>query len=128
MFRHRGGVGKSCITSSVVRSTAVRSAFDHIVWATCLQKVNVPYVQKKLYLELTGEPLSKEQSGIAEQQFSILQKAATGMKLLLVLDGETWSSCVLLAACCQSKYTRNGLCHHILFDKQTAGTQGTIVC
>ena len=124
MFRHRGGVGKSCITSSVVRSTAVRSAFDHIVWATCLQKVNVPYVQKKLYLELTGEPLSKEQSGTAEQQFSILQKAATGMKLLLVLDGETWSSCVLLAACC----IRNGLCHHMLFDKQTAGTQGTIVC
>ena len=90
MFRHRGGVGKSCITSSVVRSTAVRSAFDHIVWATCLQKVNVPYVQKKLYLELTGEPLSKEQSGTAEQQFSVLQKAASGMKLLLVLDGETW--------------------------------------
>ena len=95
LFRHAiptrtvGGVGKSCITSSVVRSTAVRSAFDHIVWATCLQKVNVPYVQKKLYLELTGEPLSKEQSGTAEQQFSVLQKAASGMKLLLVLDGET---------------------------------------
>ena len=95
LFRHAiptrtvGGVGKSCITSSVVRSTAVRSAFDHIVWATCLQKVNVPFVQKKLYLELTGESLSKEQSGIAEQQFSILQKAASGMKLLLVLDGET---------------------------------------
>ena len=67
----------------------MRSAFDHIVWATCLQKVNVPYVQKKLYLELTGGPLSKEQSGTAEQQFSMLQNVASGMKLLLVLDGET---------------------------------------
>ena len=77
-------MGKSCIKSAVVRTKAVRSAFDTIAWIGLSQKANVLLLQKRLFLHLTEQHLGQKLS--TEQQYEALQKVAMGKNLLVVLD------------------------------------------
>jgi hypothetical protein len=91
-----GGVGKSCIKSSVIRSTEIREAFDSIVWIGLSQKPAISALQQHLYFQLTKKQMPKDKSGSADDQQSCLMQCATGMNLLLVVDD-----------CCKSTQTND---------------------
>jgi hypothetical protein len=81
-----GGVGKSCVKSSVIKSTAVRKAFDSIAWVGLSQKPAISAILQHLYFQLTKEHIPKDNSGSADHQQRCLIKCATGKNLLLVID------------------------------------------
>ena len=54
------GVGKTTVSSWLVRRDDVRAQFDAIAWVPLGQTPNIGKCQEQLHLELTGSELSLE--------------------------------------------------------------------
>lgn len=81
--RGMGGIGKTVIAAAVVRDPRVLSAFDRIGWVSVGQKPIVAELQKSLLQQLGASvPASVDEHTLLEA----LQAAASGMRLLLVVD------------------------------------------
>lgn len=78
------GIGKTVISTWLVRHQEVRAAFSHIVWITFGQTPNIAKLQSLLYLQMTGVELSSEFS--PDEVLQALKGALSGKCVLLVLD------------------------------------------
>eukprot|EP01052_Picozoa_sp_SAG31_P030464 SAG31_NODE_3127_length_4646_cov_6.057620_2_plen_484_part_00 len=88
-FCGMGGVGKTTVSSWLVRRDDVRAQFDAIVWMPLGQQPNIEKCQEQLYLQLTGSELAMELD--QEERHDMLRSAMNGVKLLLVLD-DLWEA------------------------------------
>ena len=97
-FNGMGGVGKTTVSSWLVRRDDVRERFEAIAWLPLGQNPNIPKCQELLHLQLTGLELAPE-LGQDERQ-EMLRYAMSGVRLLLVLD-DLWcaaSQCCIAAS------------------------------
>ena len=83
-FCGMGGVGKTTVSSWLVRRDDVRGQFDAIVWVPLGQTPNIAKCQEQVHLQLTGSELAPELD--QEERHEMLRSAMGGVKLLLVLD------------------------------------------
>eukprot|EP01051_Picozoa_sp_SAG22_P020250 SAG22_NODE_4022_length_1418_cov_1.245641_1_plen_441_part_10 len=83
-FCGTGGVGKTCMSSWLVRREDVRQHYDAIAWVALGQSPNIGKCQDLLHLQLTGSELAPELG--REERHEMLQRAMSGVKLLLCLD------------------------------------------
>ena len=88
-FCGMGGVGKTTVSSWLVRRDDVRNQFDAIAWVPLGQTPNIGKCQEQLHLQLTGSELAPELD--PEERHELLRNAMHGVKLLLVLD-DLWEA------------------------------------
>jgi hypothetical protein len=84
-FCGMGGIGKTTISTWLVRRDDVRQQFDAIAWLPLGQTPSVVKCQDLLHLQLTGSELAAELG--PDERREKLRQAMLGVKLLLVLDG-----------------------------------------
>ena len=84
----QGGVGKTMLTSAVVRDNRVRSAFRVICWLNISQQPEIMPLQERLYVQLSKdtESMPKKAKSSVEMQLAALKKAAKSKHVLVVLD------------------------------------------
>lgn len=82
-----GGVGKTVIATWLVQQNEVRAMFDQIVWVTLGQTPNLDKCQSIVFLQLTGQEMSRELT--AAEILQSLQQAFAKKTVLLVLD-DVW--------------------------------------
>jgi hypothetical protein len=89
----QGGVGKTTMAAVIVHDAAIRGAFDAIGWVSVGQQPSILEMQRVLYHQLVGEPMSvKDGATVATQlltQLIDLQAACIGKNWLVVLD-DVW--------------------------------------
>ena len=83
-FCGMGGIGKTTISTWLVREDSTRKQFAQIVWVALGQEPNLEKLQELVHLELTGNKFDGELTP-AERQV-VLKQAMAGENLLLVLD------------------------------------------
>ena len=90
---YQGGVGKTMLTSAVVRDIRVRAAFEVIGWVNLSQQPDLLELQRRLYqqLRLEKESMPTKSKESVEMQAAALKEAATGKVVLIVLD-DIWDS------------------------------------
>ena len=81
--RGMGGVGKTVLAAAVVRDTRVLSAFDKVGWISIGQKPIMLDLQRQLLQQLGGTVPS---SGDEHDLLEVLEQAASGVRLLVVID------------------------------------------
>ena len=79
-----GGIGKTVVSTWLVRHEAVRVAFEKLIWLPLGQLPNLEKLQQLAYMQLTGDDMSLEFSH--DQRCEALQAAMQGVNLLLILD------------------------------------------
>ena len=82
-----GGVGKTTISSWLVRQDSCRSTYDKIVWVPLGQHPNLARCQEMMLIQLNGDRFADGMS--ADQKKEELNVAMTGRSILLVLD-DAW--------------------------------------
>ena len=92
-LQKQGGVGKTMLTSAVVRDIRVRAAFEVIGWVNLSQQPDLLELQRRLYqqLRLEKESMPTKSKESVEMQAAALKEAATGKVVLIVLD-DLWDS------------------------------------
>ena len=83
-FCGMGGVGKTTVSTWVVRNNAVRAKFGMVAWISLGQTPVLEACSSLLYLQLTGSELSNAVSH--EQKQERLKQAFLNRSVLLVLD------------------------------------------
>lgn len=78
------GIGKTVVSTWLVRHAAVRKRFKNIAWVTLGQTPNMEKLQCLLYVQLTGINIQKDMSEAEREQN--LKQAFQGKNVLLVLD------------------------------------------
>ena len=102
-FCGMGGIGKTTISTWLVRQQQVRENYNQVVWATFGQTPNIQKVQSLVHLQLTGSDLSTED--MSEQEvLQSLQQAFAGKTVLLVLD-DVWEREHTDSVCCMDDLT-----------------------
>jgi hypothetical protein len=86
-FCGMGGIGKTTISTWLIRTAAVREKFQQMVWVTMGQTPNIPKLQAISYLQLTGVEADKNWS--EQELVQHLKQAYVGKSVLLVLD-DAW--------------------------------------
>jgi hypothetical protein len=86
-FCGMGGIGKTTISTWLVRDDRVRAHFTKAAWVTFGQTPNLLKCQAVLYLQLTGNQISKDMSPDEVQE--ALKNAFAGQNVLLILD-DVW--------------------------------------
>ena len=84
-----GGVGKTTVAVNVVYDDEVRAAFEKILWASVGQEPDVRELLDSLLQQINDQALKPDLSD--KKAFDEVQKAATGLKCLLVLD-DVWDA------------------------------------
>ena len=85
----RGGIGKTIISTWLVRQTGVLETFSKIAWVTLGQTPNIDSLRGVLYQQLTGGAWDSDWTDEAKVQQ--LGDAFAKQKILLVLD-DLWDS------------------------------------
>jgi hypothetical protein len=84
-----GGAGKTCITTKVINTVAVRAKFpDGMAWVGLCQKPLLQNLQKRLYYQIMRENMPDDKHGSIEAQHHELQAAFCKKQVLIILDGE----------------------------------------
>ena len=91
-FCGMGGIGKTTVSTWVVRNTAVRERFGMVAWVTLGQTPMLDACTQLLYLQLTGTELARDIT--PEQTQGHLQQAFVNRSVLVVLD-DCWDAAVL---------------------------------
>jgi hypothetical protein len=97
-FCGMGGIGKTTVSTWLVRQPQVRDNYNQVVWATFGQSPNIQKVQSFVYLQLTGSDISTKDMSDQEVLQS-LQQAFVGKTVLLVLD-DVWEREHTDSVCC----------------------------
>ena len=85
----RGGIGKTIISTWLVRQTGVLEAFSKIAWVTPGQTPNIDNLRGVLYEQLTGGAWDSDWTD--EVKVQRLGDAFAKQNILLVLD-DLWDS------------------------------------
>ena len=81
----QGGIGKTVISSWLVRQSSVRQAFTKILWVTLGQTPNLDHLQRVLYEQLVaGGAWDESTSDVIKTQR--MSEAFSGQNVLLILD------------------------------------------
>ena len=75
------------IAAQICGDSAIRKAYDKILWVSMGQSADILALQRQLYTQLTGEAMTKSPDTTVEKQLKQLRTAAVGERLLVVLDG-----------------------------------------
>ena len=79
-----GGIGKTTISTWLVREDSTRKVFNQIVWIPFGQEPNLEKLQDLVHMELTGNKFEGDPD--ATERLLLLKQAMAGKNLLLVLD------------------------------------------
>ena len=82
-----GGVGKSTLTTWIVKEEKIRAHFETICWIPLGQTPDLAVALALLHLQLTGGGLDSDMSAIEQQE--CVTQALKGRSMLLVLD-DVW--------------------------------------
>eukprot|EP01045_Picozoa_sp_COSAG04_P015045 COSAG04_NODE_1165_length_7994_cov_50.104370_3_plen_574_part_00 len=88
-FCGMGGIGKTTISTWLVREEGTRKKYDQILWIPLGQQPNLEKLQELMHLELTDSKFDGDPT--PEEKLMALKKAMAGKNLLLVLD-DLWES------------------------------------
>jgi hypothetical protein len=88
-FCGMGGIGKTTISTWLVRQQGTRNQFEQVCWLPLGQEPNLPALQELLHVQLTGGTFDGDPT--PESKLEHLQQAMAGKKLLLVLD-DLWEA------------------------------------
>jgi hypothetical protein len=94
-FCGMGGIGKTVVSSWLVRQTTVREAFQKIAWVTLGQTPNIDEVQESLFAQLTSAKWDSDAS--SDKKKMAMQNAFAQTDVCLVLDDvwEPWHESLL---------------------------------
>ena len=86
-FCGMGGIGKTVVSTWIVRQNSVRMHFDHIVWVSFGQTPSIEKCQALVFMQLVGAEVNRDLSEDEVRQS--LKQAFAGKKVLLVCD-DVW--------------------------------------
>ena len=86
-FCGMGGLGKTVVSTWLVRQDEVRKMFEKIVWITLGQTPNMEKCQQMLFMQLMGFEMNRDMSDDEVKQS--LMQALQGKNVLMVLD-DAW--------------------------------------
>ena len=86
-FCGMGGLGKTVVSTWLVRQDEVRKMFEKIVWITLGQTPNMEKCQQMLFMQLMGFEMNRDMSDDEVKQS--LMHALQGKNVLMVLD-DAW--------------------------------------
>jgi hypothetical protein len=82
-----GGVGKTMLTSAVIRDARIRNAFQLIAWLNMSQKPDLLQLQQTLYAQLSGSKMPSKAHDSVELQLRELRLVCAERVVLITLDG-----------------------------------------
>eukprot|EP01052_Picozoa_sp_SAG31_P021338 SAG31_NODE_1645_length_7652_cov_2.069906_3_plen_93_part_00 len=82
----QGGIGKTVISSWLVRHNRVRQTFEKIAWVTLGQTPNIDTLQRVLYEQLVAPCGGWDENAAPDVKTQRMGEAFRGQKVLLVLD------------------------------------------
>ena len=81
-----GGVGKTTAAVQLIRDKEVGAAFSKLLWVSVSAEPDNMYLLDRLHNQLTGEKLPAKASGSEMDAVQEVEKAAKGIRALLILD------------------------------------------
>ena len=85
MLDVQGGIGKTVVSSWLVRQSEVRKAFSKIIWVTVGQSPDLDALQRVLYEQLVSGG-SWDENLAPDVKTQRMGEAFRGQKVLLVVD------------------------------------------
>jgi hypothetical protein len=104
-FCGMGGIGKTTISTWLVRQPTVRANYNQVVWATFGQTPNIQKVQSLVYLQLTGSDFATNEMS-DDEVLQSLKQAFAEKTVLLVLD-DVWEWEHADTVCCVDDSTES---------------------
>jgi hypothetical protein len=88
-FYGMGGIGKTVVSTWLVRHEAVRTSFSKLIWLPLGQTPNLKKLQETAYHQMTGDDMAPDFAH--DDRCNALRNCMKGVNLLLILD-DIWEA------------------------------------